>query len=74
MCSHFHGSSFEEYFTTARKDRCNLICYIEAYDIFHPTGDYNAGSGGVRPLPGGSKTDALKSLGNTLKFNDSCLQ
>ena len=31
ICSHFQGYLFDDYFTTLRKYRYNLMCYIEAY-------------------------------------------
>ena len=35
VCSCFHGFSVEDYFTTARKYKCNLMCSIEAYYKLH---------------------------------------
>ena len=29
ICSHLHGSSFEDCFTTAQKDSYNLMCFVE---------------------------------------------
>ena len=60
-----HGSPFEGFFTTAIKDRYNLISSIEAYERLHTTCNGNESSGGGRPLPYESTTYALKPLGHT---------
>ena len=44
------------------------MCYVEAYDIFHPTWNYNEGSGGGILMPDGSTRDAIKPLGHTINF------
>ena len=72
--SHFHGSSFEDYFTTARKYRHNLMCSIEAYYRLYTTCNDYASSGGGRLLPNVLTTDAQVSLGYTLNFIGSWLQ
>ena len=40
-----------DYSTTAITDRYNLMYSIKAYDILHPTVNYDISSGGGRPLP-----------------------
>ena len=50
------------------------MCYIEAYYIFHTTGNEDASSCGGILIIYGSTTDAIKSLSHTLKFIDSWLQ
>ena len=32
ICSQLHGLVFEEYFRTAKRDKNNLMCSIEAYE------------------------------------------
>ena len=32
MCSQFHGSVFEDYFTTAKRDTYNIMYSIEAHE------------------------------------------
>ena len=51
-----------------------IICSSEAYDRFHPTGNGDTSSGGGRPLPCKSTTEALTSIVHTLNFIDSWLQ
>ena len=74
ICSHLHGSSFEDYFTDAQKDRYNSMCSIEAYEKFHRTCVESASIVDVIPLPDGSITYELLSLGQVLNFIDSWLQ
>ena len=50
------------------------MCYIEAYYIFHTTGNEDASSCGGILIIYGSTTDAIKSLSHTLNFIDSWLQ
>ena len=58
--SHWHSSSFEDYFTTARKDRYNFMCSIDAYGRLHPQVNVDASSGGGIPLPYGYKKRRAK--------------
>ena len=44
----FHN--FEDYFTTGRKDRYELLRDVDAYDIFHSSGPDNASIGVGIPL------------------------
>ena len=74
ICSQLHGSSFEDYDTTARKYSYNLMCYIENYEIMHSTGNDDTCSGGGRPLKNESRIDALVSLWITLNLIYSWLQ
>ena len=71
ICSCFHGSSLEDYFTTAQKGRYNLMCYIKAYDKLHQTYAESASSGGRIPPPDVSTKDMLLPLGHTLSFIES---
>ena len=57
ICSRLHGLVFEEYFTTAKRDKSNLMCSIEAHkkpqkpvNQNKPINDETS-SGGARPLP-----------------------
>ena len=45
------GFLFDEYVTTYRRDRYNLMCLIDAHKIYYKSIKYKAGSGGVIPLP-----------------------
>ena len=69
-----HGSYFEDYVTTAIKDRYNLICSIESHVRMNPTGNYYASSGDGRPLPHESSLYSLVFLGLTLNSIDSWMQ
>ena len=69
--SQLYGSYFEDYVTTAIKDRYNLIFSIESRNIMNPTVNYYAGSCVGRPLPHESTVDSLVSLGLTLNFINS---
>ena len=72
--SQLHGSYFEGYVTNARKYRSNLTYSIEAHDIMHPTENYEAISGGGRPLPPDSMEYLLVSIGLTRNFIESCIK
>ena len=50
------------------------MCSIEAYDILHPTSNYNISSDGGRPLKIESTIYMLTSRGHRLKFIDSWLK
>ena len=50
------------------------MCSIEANDRIYPTGNYDASSGGVRPLQTNQTEYLLVSLGLTLKLVDSWIQ
>ena len=61
ICSRYHGLVFEDYFTTAKRDNCNLMCSIEAHEKkqksvneHKPVNDETS-SGGEIPLPFHSK-------------------
>ena len=50
------------------------MCSVDAYDKLHPTCyDYASSLGGI-PLTGGSSTDVLKYLCNTINLIDIWLQ
>ena len=74
ICSLLNGSSFEDYVTSARQDKYNLMCSIEAHEVYHPTINYDSSSGGGRPLTFNSKKDVVVSLGLTLNSVDSWLK
>ena len=46
ICPRLHGSLFEDYVTTDRRDRYNLMCSIEAHKRDHKTINDDASSGG----------------------------
>ena len=50
ICSQLRFHNFEDYFTTGRKDRYELLCDVDAYDIFHSSGPDNASIGVGIPL------------------------
>ena len=50
ICSRLNISFFEDYVTTTRQDRYNLMCSIEAHEREHKTINDDASSGGERPL------------------------
>ena len=60
--------TFEDYFTTGRKNRYELLCAIDAYNKVRTLGPEDSSSGGVIPLPSTLSIDALESLGHTPKF------
>ena len=68
--SHFFGSHFEILFTTALQDRYEFMSSIKEYIKLHATCSDYVSSGGGRPLPYGSTTDALKPLCNILNLID----
>ena len=43
--------AFEDYVTTSRRDRYNLMCSIEVHGRAHPTINDDTSSGGGIPLP-----------------------
>ena len=51
-----------------------MMCFINANENLHETCCLSMSIGGGRPLPYGSKTDALKFLCNALNFIDIWLQ
>ena len=51
ICSWLHGSLFEDYVTTSKCDRYNLMCSIDAYEINHSFSNEDASIGGGRPMP-----------------------
>ena len=51
ICSQLRFHNFEDYFTTRRKYRYELLCDADAYYIFHTSGTYNASIGVGTPLP-----------------------
>ena len=65
---YLHGSSFEDYFSSARKDRYNLTCLIYAYDRLHATDNYESSNYGGRTLTDVSATKALTALGHALNL------
>ena len=65
-----HGSLFEYFITHARTDRYNLMCYLVAHDKIQPAYEDDESSIGDRLLPKNSTTEALESLGDTIKFID----
>ena len=68
VCPGLHDSLFEDYVTTDRRDRYNLMCSIEAHERDHKTINDDASSGGGMPLPSKSKKDVLLSFGLPLTF------
>ena len=68
------GSLFEDYFTTALKDRYNSMCSIDSYYKYHSKFSDSVISCDDIPIPDVSTIDALASLGNTLNLVDSWLQ
>ena len=36
ICKKVHGTVFEGFFRSARTDRYNLMCYIDAHEKEHP--------------------------------------
>ena len=50
ICSQSSGHNFEDYFTTGRKERYELLCDVYAYKIFHSSGPDNASIGVGIPL------------------------
>ena len=46
------------------------MCPINSYDKFHATSYDSISNLGVKPLPGGSTSDAPKDICDTLKFVD----
>ena len=51
ICYQLRFHNFEDYFTTGRKDRYELLCDADAYDIFDTAGPYNSSIGVGTPLP-----------------------
>ena len=51
ICSLSHGSLFEDYITTTKRDRYNLMCSIESHERNHKLINDKEISGGGRPLP-----------------------
>ena len=74
ICSQLHGSSPEDYVTTARKYRYNLMFSTEAHGRMHPTVNDDASSGGGIPMPPESTLYVLVSLVLTLNFIVSWIQ
>ena len=58
--SQLHCSSFEDYFTTAKRDNYNIMCSIESHGKIHKSVNYHkpvnieTSIGGARPLPSNS--------------------
>ena len=71
MFSQLSGQTFEDCLKIGHKDRCKLICAVDAYDISWP---YNGSSGGGIPLTLILSTDSLESIGPTIRFIDNWLQ
>ena len=57
ICSQLHGLVFEDYCTTAKCDKYNIMCSIEAHEknqksvIKHNPVNDDTSSDGTRPLP-----------------------
>ena len=65
---------FEDYVTTAKCDRYNLMCSIYAYERNHKLVNEEASSGGVRTQPSNSIEKALKYFFLPLNFIESWLK
>ena len=63
-----HSYLFEYYVITSKRDRYNLMCSIDAYEINHKLVNYEASSGGCRTLPSNLTESSLISFGLTLNF------
>ena len=50
ICSRWHGSLFEDYVTTSKRDIYNLMCPIEDHEIKQKSVNDEASSGGDIPL------------------------
>ena len=59
VCSQWHGSLFEDYVTTSKRDRYNIIFPIEAHERNQKSVNDEASSGGGRPLTYNSTEDSL---------------
>ena len=71
---------FEEYFTTSKRDKYNILCSIEAHEKnqksvnkHKPINDKKS-SGGDKPLSPNSTEESLKIFCLTLNFTDSWLK
>ena len=60
ICSELSGHNLGYFFKTGRKDKYELLCFVNAYDIMNPSGTDNRSSGGGKPLPIKLYTGALE--------------
>ena len=72
ICLQLHGSLFENYLTTKKRDKYNLMCSNESHaknlksrNEHKPVND-DSSSGGTIPLPSNSTEEALKPFLLTL--------
>ena len=66
--SQLNGQNFEDYFRKGRKERYELMCYVDMYEKEHVLMPDYASSGGRRPVTTMSSKKALFSLGHTIIF------
>ena len=74
LCSLLHGSAFEYFVTTSRRDQYNLMWLIEAHERAHKSVNDQSISGDGRPLSSNSTKHDLISFGITLNFIEIWLQ
>ena len=68
ICTKLHVQSFKYYFKTVRKERYELMCYVDMYEKEHVLMPDYASSGGRRPVTTMSSKKALFSLGHKIIF------
>ena len=73
ISSWFHGLLFEDYVTTAKLYRNNIMCSIDTYEWNHNIINDETIGGSVIPLPLNSIKEALISFGLTFNSVDSLL-
>ena len=66
--SKLYGSLFEDYVTTTRRYRYNLMCSIEAHKRYQKSINDDKSSDGDRPLPYNSTKHVLLSFVLTINF------